>query len=684
MENIAIGSVFEQLKILQSNLNEISEIVDNLNRSGVIEIRGKSNFAGGIKLNSSDNSKGITIQAPPSFNSNYTLTLPPGLPTEGQVLQSNLNGTLSWVNNGGNGGGNGGGGITMETDPVFTSHVAHGITQNKIDNWDTAYSWGDHSLEGYLTDAHPVFNITDTDIDNWNRVEGYFTAAVNGIVSLDGINFLMTPNAEVDQDLHVGGEIFGRASYTGTGGGRIKLVSNDHTATVEIMGSSATEYRHLNPSAAEVGGAIQLNSYDNNYGITIRAPPPPWSGSSYTLTLPGGLPATSGQVLQSDAFGTLSWVGNGGGGGSGGSNGDTAYSWGDHSLEGYLTDAHPVFNITATDIDNWDTAYSWGDHSLEGYLTDAHPAHGVTSNKIDNWDTAYSWGNHADQGYLTDAHPVFNITATDIDNWDTAYSWGNHADQGYLTDAHPASAITAAQVSALGTGGGTSSVNAETWGLRAVSNTTSFSNIINVPEGGFVNGTANFPGTPTDPAMNLSGRIFDIGFPTQQGTNPTLTGSPNPPYVNWVLDNAGRTSYTSLVTVSYSAAEEGGIFSFVKTGLYMINFDFRLHGRFDTMVNICLLTTTNNGTLWKEVRSGTTEFKYIVADNSTGNAVDHDSDQTISASHIFYVANTGNYKFKLGTRCWHHQTSGLYKDYGILTVGNNSHDLSTLTIVKLS
>ena len=62
--------------------------------------------------------------------------------------------------------------------------------------------------------------------------------------------------------------------------------------------------------------------------------------------------------------------------------------------------------------------------------------------KISNWDTAYSWGNHADEGYLTSftetdptvpAH-VKSITTTNISNWDTAYSWGDHSIVGYLTD----------------------------------------------------------------------------------------------------------------------------------------------------------------------------------------------------------------------------------------------------------
>jgi hypothetical protein len=41
--------------------------------------------------------------------------------------------------------------LTSETDPVFTSHVAHGITATNISQWYTAYGWGDHSTQGYIT-----------------------------------------------------------------------------------------------------------------------------------------------------------------------------------------------------------------------------------------------------------------------------------------------------------------------------------------------------------------------------------------------------------------------------------------------------------------------------------------------------------------------------------------------------
>ena len=42
---------------------------------------------------------------------------------------------------------------SYETDPVFSASVAAGISAGDITNWTTAYSWGDWSGEGFITQA---------------------------------------------------------------------------------------------------------------------------------------------------------------------------------------------------------------------------------------------------------------------------------------------------------------------------------------------------------------------------------------------------------------------------------------------------------------------------------------------------------------------------------------------------
>jgi hypothetical protein len=136
----------------------------------------------------------------------------------------------------------------------------------------------------------------------------------------------------------------------------------------------------------------------------------------------------------------------------------------------YATEAY--VSTTTTNSANWDTAYSWGDHSLVGYLTsftETDPIYTAsswytTTNNAANWNTAYGWGNHASQGYATQTYvntavaglvdaapatldtlnelaaalgddPNFATTVstsigtkwtqdnTKISNWDTAYSY---------------------------------------------------------------------------------------------------------------------------------------------------------------------------------------------------------------------------------------------------------------------
>lgn len=41
--------------------------------------------------------------------------------------------------------------LTTETDPVFSAHAASGVTATKINNWDSAYNWGNHAEAEYLT-----------------------------------------------------------------------------------------------------------------------------------------------------------------------------------------------------------------------------------------------------------------------------------------------------------------------------------------------------------------------------------------------------------------------------------------------------------------------------------------------------------------------------------------------------
>ncbi len=100
----------------------------------------------------------------------------------GLVLTSDASGLASWQ---------AAGGIT-ETDPVYSTAPASGITLLQIGNWDTAFGWGNHVSAGYLTsytETDPVFlatvaaTITNPDITKWNTAFGWGDHASAGYLT---------------------------------------------------------------------------------------------------------------------------------------------------------------------------------------------------------------------------------------------------------------------------------------------------------------------------------------------------------------------------------------------------------------------------------------------------------------------------------------------------------------------
>ena len=63
-----------------------------------------------------------------------------------------------------------------ETDPVFTASPANNITLTDINQWDTAYGWGNHADGGYLV-------ATAQDKTNWNTAYGWGDHAQAGYLT---------------------------------------------------------------------------------------------------------------------------------------------------------------------------------------------------------------------------------------------------------------------------------------------------------------------------------------------------------------------------------------------------------------------------------------------------------------------------------------------------------------------
>ena len=167
---------------------------------------------------------------------------------------------------------------TNESDPIFTSSTAGSITSTNIANWNTAYSWGDHSQAGYgsggasvtASDTAPT-SPSDGDLW-WQSDTGYLKIYYNDGDSTQWVD----------------------ASPAGTGSG----------------GGGGISLASLSVTSNSVGTAAL--TYNNTNGVFSYTPP---DLSAYLTSLGDAAGVTTTKITY--------W--------------DTAYGWGDHANSGYLT-----------------------------------------------------------------------------------------------------------------------------------------------------------------------------------------------------------------------------------------------------------------------------------------------------------------------------------------------------------
>ena len=316
--------------------------------------------------------------------------------------------------------------------------------------WDTAYTWGNHATQNYLTD----YTVTESDV----------TAHQNAL----HVTSTVSNNSGDWETAHSWGD-HSQQSYATT--------SDVSTAISNLVDSAPTTLDTLNELAAALGDDAnfsttittsigtkwtqdntKISNWDTAYG---------WGNHATQNYLTDYTVTQSDVTAHQDALHVTTTVSNNSG------DWETAHGWGNHATQNYLTDytvsetdvtAHQdALHVTTTVSNNsgdWETAHGWGNHATQNYLTDytvtqsdvtshQNALHVTTtvSNNSGDWETAHSWGNHATQNYLTDytvtqsdvtAHQdALHVTTTVSNNsgdWETAHSWGNHATQNYLTD----------------------------------------------------------------------------------------------------------------------------------------------------------------------------------------------------------------------------------------------------------
>jgi hypothetical protein len=250
-------------------------------------------------------------------------------------------------------------------------------------NANTAYGWGDHGAEGYLTSASLAnfANLTEDET--------------------------ITGTWKFNNTLDIG---------DGTASTMLRLLGNsgdpDNMLRMYYQYNSDTGISTADPAIrfhavnnADANTKVQLELYDGTaYTTVIRASETSEFGGGATFA--GGLTAT----------------------GYNNSNWDTAYGWGDHA--GVYT---PISHNTLTNNPHSVTAAQANamstEHAANG-ITNVGSGLVVTGTERSNWNTAHGWGNH-NALYMVVDHDASAVTSTKIGYWDTAYGWGDHASGGY-------------------------------------------------------------------------------------------------------------------------------------------------------------------------------------------------------------------------------------------------------------
>ncbi|MCX6230313.1 MAG: hypothetical protein NTZ33_02100 [Bacteroidetes bacterium] len=327
-----------------------------------------------------------------------------------------------------------------ETDPVFGAHPANGITSALIVNWNTAYSWGNHS--GLY---RPM-----TYVPAWSEITSnpfLITSAVNNqLLKYNSTsakwenwtpNFLTAYN-ETDP-------VFGVHPANGI---TSALIVNWNTAY--SWGNHNGLYRPMTyvPAWSEItSNPFLITSAVNNQLLKYNSTSAKWENwtpnflSTYTETDPvfGAHPAngiTSALIT----------------------NWNTAYSWGNHNglyrpmtyvpawseitsnpflITSEANNQLLKYNSTTSKWENWTPSFlttytetdpAWTSASIN-YYTKTNMQNSGTSqlhfNNLTNKPTTVSGYGISDA--MTTAHIANTITLTNINNWTSAYSWGNHA-----------------------------------------------------------------------------------------------------------------------------------------------------------------------------------------------------------------------------------------------------------------
>ena len=253
-----------------------------------------------------------------------------------------------------------------ETDPIFSASAASNITTSKISNWDTSYGWGNHASVGYLTMESDTLQ-TVINRGNTSTSPAYFTSKFyyqNNFATADITIQLATQYPGMFTTNQTVGKAY--ASFNNewnellTWYSSINDLNDVDTVTVAPQNgqvlkwdSTSSKWKPANDLTGGGGGGLSLSDlsvqsataagggslvYNDGSGVFTYTPP---DLSSFITSL--------GDAIRDADFTTDGIMKRSGAG---------------------------VYTSITDNTSNWDTAYGWGNHASQGYLTQL-PVHGL-------------------------------------------------------------------------------------------------------------------------------------------------------------------------------------------------------------------------------------------------------------------------------------------------------------------
>jgi len=148
-----------------------------------------------------------------------------------------------------------------ETDPVFGSSVASGITGTDTANWNTAYNWGDHSLAGYLTSESSDWKLSG----NTGTISG-----TDFIGTTDNQDFDIRTNNAIKWRFKTNGTLeflnTGNSVFIGEGAGANDDLSNNENVFVGYQSGNSNTTGYYNTA----NGTKALYSNTTGYKNTAN------------------------------------------------------------------------------------------------------------------------------------------------------------------------------------------------------------------------------------------------------------------------------------------------------------------------------------------------------------------------------------------------------------------------------